>query len=114
MKDRSALTIDDAIIGFPLSERERKALDELTGEGARLPKGVAAQTRQNLLGRRIGVDESYEPVYVTTPEGIIAVQLDDIALARGSVRPSPLAVMSRPGAYHNLNERLEYLRTMGA
>jgi hypothetical protein len=108
------MTEEEALEGFPVSARERLALTELCGEGGRLPKGVGPQTRQNLVARKwirqTGIDEEYVPVFATTPEGIIALQIDDLALKRGRQRPSPVSSMARPGAYQQLAARLNLLR----
>ena len=108
------MTEEEALAGFPISTRERKALDELCGEGARLPKGVATQTRQNLLARgwirQTGVDEQYFPIFVTTQQGLTALQIDDVAAKRGLRRPLPASSMARQGSYEKLVERLQFLR----
>jgi hypothetical protein len=111
------MTEEEAFAGFPVSARERKALDELCGEGGRLPIGVATQTRQNLLARgwirQTGVDEQFFPIYVTTRKGFLALQIDDVAVKRGLRRPLPASSMARQGAYERLAERLDLLRGGG-
>jgi hypothetical protein len=109
------MTVEKALAGFPLSERERTAMKPPAKEQK---CQIGVQTRDNLLDRKwirqIGTDESYARVFVTTPEGVLAIQLDDIAIAGRMNRPSPIASMARPGAYRNLRERLEFLRATPA
>ena len=99
--------------GFPLSRRERLALDQFCGEVAKPPKGVGKLTLGNLLQRRWikyqGIDERYNPAYLTISEGVCAIQLDDIALARGLERPLPTTSMSRRVCYEHLDDRLRGL-----
>ena len=108
------ITDEETLRGFPLSQRERDALDECLGRGARLPRGAGGLTRDNLIRRDwlryIGIDEHYVPNYVTMPEGMLAIELDDNAINRGLKRPLPATSMMRTGSYKNLSERLQKTR----
>jgi hypothetical protein len=107
------MSAEQALRGFPLSERERVALVQFYGEVATPQKGVGRLTLGNLLQRKWieyqGIDDRHYPVYLTTAEGVNAIKIDDIALELGFERPLPTQPIARRVSYRNLEERLEFL-----
>jgi hypothetical protein len=107
------MTEEEALDGFPLHPRMRAALKELMGQAAPMPKGSAQQTRLNLLERKwiSHVAPGYKPTYVTTKEGMTALEIDAIAVKRLGEKFEG-TTMDRSGAYKNLAERLKFLQTL--
>jgi hypothetical protein len=84
--------------GFPLSSREREALDAFAGALAPCPKGVGGATLTNLHSSRRWIERagrSEEPkiinaaLYALTPSGRLAIEIDDYFISLGYSRRGP-------------------------
>jgi hypothetical protein len=97
--------------GFPLTWRERRALDHFQGGPSTRPRDVAAITITNLQGRKWIIRserlEDFGPeLYSITEEGRVAIEFDDCVRAAGFHPRAPGVRLPGASAFKDLHVKL--------
>ena len=103
-------TADAKPFGFPLQKRERDALDCLVRDEICKPQGARGVTLTN-LGNRGWIIRIQGDTYAITNAGRTAITVDDVAIAKGLLRPAVGAKGSTADCYRDLTETLRLLTT---